>query len=435
MGKRGQLKADSVEAIRSHDPPVLDMLLKQGNPSPATANRGLNELSDLPSCEKKAAKLRTLIPYAKDTALLDDMLVKEVHSLVHTAPEKRISSIVDFLLSSGANVNARNAAALCHAVAAADAHLTDLLCAAEPTATSLAYALPHALRISDPTDRRHITKKLLDAGAPSAEANRALGFAIKTYADDMPLLRTLSQKANTADGEALVAAVQRERPDILELVLQRTHSTGVVNAAFAEAIKSRNRETRALLCTLLMKHGASGPVVSDALRAAAADGDLVLGDLLVRHGVGIDEEAIIQACRSGAAGVLAMLLSGNAAVDEKVLERGFQAATEVGDLKKRAAVYAPLLARGVGGDALNGQLVSAVRFGADGEDLVRILLRAGADPNYYNGEAVWAATQSAYLGSLKMMLGLVKIPDTKVGDLITTGTQNSRRMGSQSEMV
>ncbi|KAL2760317.1 hypothetical protein ACRALDRAFT_2056446 [Sodiomyces alcalophilus JCM 7366] len=402
-----------VAAIRSHDPPVLDILLKQGNPSPATTNRGLNELSDLPSCEKKAAKLQTLIRYTKETALLDDILVKEVHSLIGIPPENRISSIVKVLLSSGASVNAHSAAALCHAVAAADAHLTDLLCAAEPTAASLAYALPHALRIADPKDRRSFAKKLLDAGAPSAEASRALGFAIKTYADDMPLLRTLSRKANTADGEALAAAVQRERPDILELVLQQTHSNAVVNAAFAEATKSRNKETRALMCTLLLKHGASGPVVSEALQAAAADGDLVLGNLLVRHGVGVDEQAIIQACRSGAAGVLAMLLSGNAPVDEKTLERGFQAATEVGDLKTRAEVLAPLLARGVGGDALNGQLVSAVRFGVDGEDLVRILLRAGADPNYYNGEAVWAATQSAYTGSLEMMLGTVHVPDTK----------------------
>ncbi|ROT42180.1 hypothetical protein SODALDRAFT_326351 [Sodiomyces alkalinus F11] len=403
-------------AIRNHDPPVLDMLLKQGNPSPATTRRGLSELSHLPSCEKKAAKLQTLLRYTKETALLDDILVKEVHSLIHTSPENRNPCIIKVLLLSGANVNAHNAAALCHAVSAADAHLTDLLCAAKPNAAALAYALPHALRIADAMDRLTFAKKLLDAGAPSAEANRALGFAIKTYTDDMPLLRTLSKKADTADGEALLAAVRRERPDILELVLQRMHPSSAVNTAFAEAIKSHDKELRALMCTLLLKHGASGAVASDALRAAAADGDLVLGNLLVSHGVGVDEQAVIQACRSGAADVLAMLLSGDknhaSIVDEKTLGRGFQAATEVGDLKKRAAVLAPLLARGVGGDALNGQLVSAVRFGADGEDLVRILLRAGADPNYYNGEAVWAATQSAYLGSLEMMLGTAHAGDT-----------------------
>lgn len=390
------------------------MLLKHGNASPATLNRGLNELSHLVPSEKKAAKLQIILRWTKETALFNDILVKEVQALTKSEPENRILSMVQVLLSSGADVNAHNAAALCHAVAATDAELTDILCAAKPSPTSLAHALPHALRIADPKERLTFANKLLDAGAPGVEANRALGFAIKTYSDDMPLLRSLSNKANMTDGEALVAAVRRERPDIVELVLHRKHSNSVLNSAFAEATKCSNKETRTLICTLLLRHGATGTVVSDALQAAAADGDLALGNLLVGHGVSVDEEAIVQACRSGATDVLGMLLSGSAAPDQKTLERGFLAATEIGDLKQRAAILEPLLARGVGGEALNGQLVSAVRFGADGEDLVKILLRAGADPNYYNGEAVWAATRSAYLGSLGMMLGTTPVQGSKV---------------------
>ncbi|KAM0618129.1 hypothetical protein ACHAP0_000788 [Verticillium nonalfalfae] len=338
-------------------------------------------------------------------ALLNDILVKEVHSLVKTEPKSRQLSTVKVLLSSGADVNSHNAAALCHAVAASDEQLTNALFEARPTPASLAYALPHALRIPDPMDRLAFSKKLLEAGAPSAEANRALGFAINTYSDDLPLLRTLSVKANTNDGEALVAAIRRERPDIVELVLQRKHTTTILNSAFTEATKCQKKDTRALLCTLLLKHGASGNAVSEALQAAATDGDIVLGNILINHGVGVDDQAIIEACRSGAADVLAMLLTGREP-SRATLEQGFQAATEVGDLRKRAAVLEPLLTRGVGGDALNAQLVSAVRFGGEGEELVRILLQAGADPNYYNGEAVWAATRSANVGSLKIILAV-----------------------------
>ncbi|RXG48836.1 hypothetical protein VDGE_07992 [Verticillium dahliae] len=392
-------------AIRDHEPPVLDTVLKHSKPSAATLNRALNELSQMPSSEKKVSKLHTLLRRTTDKALLNDILVKEVHSLVKTEPKSRQLSTVKVLLSSGADVNSHNAAALCHAVAASDEQLTNVLFEAKPTPASLAYALPHALRITDPMDRLAFSKKLLEAGAPSAEANRALGFAINTYSDDLPLLRTLSVKANTNDGEALVAAIRRERPDIVELVLQRKHTTAILNSAFTEATKCQKRDTRALLCTLLLKHGASGNAVSEALQAAATDGDIVLGNILINHGVGVDDQAIIEACRSGAADVLAMLLTGREP-SRATLEQGFQAATEVGDLRKRAAVLEPLLTRGVGGDALNAQLVSAVRFGGEGEELVRILLQAGADPNYYNGEAVWAATRSANVGSLKTMLAV-----------------------------
>lgn len=367
-------------------------------------NRGLNELSQLPSSEKKAAKLQFLLTRTREKALLNDILVKEIRSLIKVPQEERVLSTVKVLLSSGADVNAHNAAALCHSIAASDQQLTDLVFTADLTPSSLACALPHALSIADPMDRLQFSKRLLEAGAPSAEANRALGFAINTYSDDIPLLRTLSNKANTTDGEALVASVKRERADIVELVLHRKHSPAILSTAFREATRCKDKDMRVRICTLLLRNGASGSVISEALQAAATDGDLVLGNLLVSHGATISEAVIIEACRSGAADVLGMLLSGRESPNKKTLEQGFQAATEVGDLKKRAAILEPLLARGVGGEAINGQLVSAVRYGADGDDLVRILLRAGADPNYYNGEAIWAATRSAFSGSLKMLL-------------------------------
>ncbi|KDN67062.1 hypothetical protein CSUB01_10086 [Colletotrichum sublineola] len=393
-------------AIHNHDPPVLQTLLTHGKPTATTLHRAINEFGQLVFSDTKAEKLEILLQKATTKAPFNDVLVKEVHALLQTLPEHRQLSIVKILLGAGADVNSHNAAALCHAVAASDTQITDLLFAARPNPASLASALPHALRIADPMDRLEFSQKLLDAGAPSAEANRALGFAINTYTNDIPLLRTLSQKANTSDGEALVSAVKKERPDIVELVLQQKHPLPVLNDAFAEAALLNNREARAAICEILLHHGASGSVLSDALLAAAADGDLVLGNLLVSNGAKIDEEAIVEACRSGAADVLNMLLSGSTTPKKSTIERGFQAATEVGNLKTRAAILEPLLVFGVDGEALHAQLASSVRFGEEGDDLVKILLEAGADPNYNKGEAVWAATRSAYLSSLQMMLGL-----------------------------
>ncbi|OBR02534.1 Ankyrin repeat containing protein [Colletotrichum higginsianum IMI 349063] len=416
-------------AIHSHDPPVLETLLTHGKPTPATVSRAINEFGQLIFSDTKTEKLQILLQKTRDKTPFNDVLVKEVHALLQTLPEHRQLSIVRILLGAGADVNSHNAAALCHAVAASDTQITDLLFAARPSPASLASALPHALRIADPMDRLEFSQKLLDAGAPSAEANRALGFAINTYTEDIPLLRTLSAKADTSDGEALVAAVKKERPDIVQLVLQRKHPVPMLNNAFAEAALLSNREARASICEVLLHHGASGSVLSDALLAAAADGDLVLGNLLVSNGAQIDEEAIVEACRSGAADVLNMLLSGGTTPKKSTIEKGFQAATEVGNLKTRAAILEPLLVFGVDGEALHAQLASSVRFGEDGDDLVKILLEAGADPNHNKGEAIWAATRSAYLGSLKMMLGLAD-SGTR---LVSTPSSNGSPVGTNKK--
>ena len=71
-----------------------------------------------------------------------------------------------------------------------------------------------------------------------------------------------------------------------------------------------------------------------------------------------DGQAIIEACKSGAVEILAMLLAGDSKVAEKTLQRGFQAATQVGDLKRRAEIFKLLLQMGVTGEVVDAQLGS-----------------------------------------------------------------------------
>lgn len=51
-------------------------------------------------------------------------------------------------------------------------------------------------------------------------------------------------------------------------------------------------------------------------------------------------------------------------------------------------------------------MLSAARSGEGGEGILKVLLAAGADPNYNNGEAVVAATRSAFVANLELLLGL-----------------------------
>ncbi|KAJ8123267.1 hypothetical protein ONZ43_g743 [Nemania bipapillata] len=206
-----------------------------------------------------------------------------------------------------------------------------------------------------------------NGGMPPNEVNRALVFTIQKYPNDIPLINALLTRADTSDGLALVEAIKNEKQDIFELIL---------------------------------------------------DGDLEFGTILVENGGSIehrDGQIIIEACKSGAIDVLEMLLSGNTKISLKTMQRGFQGATQVGNLKKRAEIFRLLLRRGVSGEVIDIQLVSAVRYGDEGRDLVKLLLAYGASPDYSDGEAVEKAVRSAFLGSLELLLGIAEVDEHSRG--------------------
>lgn len=368
-------------------------------------------MSNVPSTQAKAVKLESILKRTKQKETLNGLLATEVDAILRCPSEKRTLVVLKALLAAGVDINTQRGSALCRAVAGGNSIITDVLLAAKPSAVSLQAAMPHALRIQDQTERLAFTAKLLNAGAPASEANQALVYAIGAYPNDFALINTLVARAETSDGEALSQAVKRGRPVLVELILTRTKKLPAerLNASFAEAVGVQNLEDRKSICELLLKAGATGNVVSDALLAAAGSGDLTFGNLLLDHGASVDHQegqSVIEACRAGSSDVLKMLLSTKAVVNTETLERGFQAATEVGDLKQRADVFRMLLDKGVSGPVVDAQLVSASRFGDDAIDLVGLLLQYGASTDYNGGEAIYNATRCAFLGILKMMLCL-----------------------------
>lgn len=403
-----------VLAVQNENPHVLEAVLQTGRATAETMGFAVQALANIPSSEEKAVKLESILKRTKQSEILNSLLGSEVQAILQRPPQERTLAVLKALLAAGVDINAHKAVALCSAVAAANSTITDVLIAAKPSPRSLAAAMPCACRISDQAKRLTFVQRLLSAGVPAAEANRALVHAVVKEADDIALINTLVTKADTSDGEALRQAVKGANAILVELLLTRAqqHPAERINEVFVEASRIEIQEVRRKICELLLRAGASGQVVSDALLAAARIGDLMLGAMVLNHGASADHQegqAVVEACRAGASDVLKMLLSSGTPMKKETLERGFQAATEVRDLSRRGGVFRLLLDNGVGGSIVDEQLVSAARFGDDAIDLVRLLLQYGASTDYNGGEAVHNATRCAFLGILEVMLAIMPV--------------------------
>lgn len=385
-----------------------------GKVTAETMGVAVQAIASIPSSKEKADKLESILKRTQQKEILNGLLGTEVQAILQCPPQEQTTVVLKTLLAAGVDVNAHKAAALCFAVAGANPAITDVLMAAKPSPQSLAAAMPYTFKVPDQVVRLAYVQRLLDAGVPAAEANRALVHAVRKEAGDVALINTLVTRADTSDGEALRQAVKGANVPVVELLLTRAkqHPAARVNEAFAVATRIENKDARRSICKLLLRAGASGQIISDALLAAAGTGDVKLGTMLMSHGASAehqDGQAVVEACKAGSSDVLKMLFSSRTAIRRETLERGFQAATEVRDLKQRGDVFRLLLDMGVGGEIVDEQLVSAARFGDNAIDLVGLLLQYGASPDYKSGEAVHNATRCAFLGILEVMLAIVPV--------------------------
>ncbi|KAM3523398.1 hypothetical protein MY4038_008198 [Beauveria bassiana] len=400
------------KALENSDPKVLQLVLFYGSPSESSIIRALDALAPKLSNDVKKWKFEAVLSKLTKTIDLNRVLILEVQSIVEHKTLQPSLDILDILLNYNADPNAFNAAALCHAVIAADiptiTHLLKGRIKIRPA--SLGISLPHALSISDESARRSVTQALIDAGAPPAEVNRALQHAIKAHTQDTALIELLSLKSDIGEGNVLSLAVEKESPELISILLKNASSSPQARStALTRAMDIKTRNLRHDICKQLLACGVPADTASVALLVAARDGDVALGDALIVHGASITKnngQAIIEACRGGSIDVLRVLLKPDGQTSKQTLNEAFQAATEVRDLDKRAVVFEYLLRCGASGEFIDAQLQSAARYGEPGESLLKVLLEAGADPNYNSGEAIVAATRSAFMNSLQLLLGI-----------------------------
>ncbi|PKS07338.1 hypothetical protein jhhlp_005940 [Lomentospora prolificans] len=395
-------------AINDPDPTILKLLLKLSKPSTELVREHLTGLMKLPSTHTKTTKLQAFLP-SLTQADLDEALILEVTSASQTDADDLSLSTLTTLLAAKADVNASKARALCLAISSANKDIVDPLLKAKPSTQSLQLAFPHAIHSQDPQHRFAFAKRLIKAGAPKLEATRALVYCIDAHTTDMPLLTLLAEHGDISDGIALKRAIRKESPPIVALLLKKAKSPmRDTDKSFQQAMEIKDRSARLDIAKLLLKSNVPEAAISAGLLTAVNDVDYALGKLLTSVGASLadcDSHGIVKASRSGSPEMLAMLLGGLPEPKKELLEEAFQAATEVGDLKIRTPILEMLLEKGVSGDVVNEQLISAARYGENGHEMLRMLLAAGATPNYNDGEAVCVAVRSATLPNLELLLG------------------------------
>lgn len=401
------------------------MLLKHGQPPAELVRKHLETLTALPSTQSKTTKMQALLTHATEDDR-SEMLVQEVSSATNTPAEDFSLSPLAMLLSAGADVNAHKGRALCLAVGAGNAAIVTALLGADPEPETLQLAFPHAIHNRGAGERFAFTEMLVQAGVPRRESTRALAFCVDTYTEDLKLLTLLVENADISDGIALGKAVRRGSPRAVELLLEKgTSSQEALDKALGLCMAVKDRGARLEICNILLARGVGPAAVSAALLAAVNDVDFELGKVLIEAGGNLaecDSQGIVRACRSGSLDMLSLLLTGMPEPNMGVLQEAFQAATDVGDLRARTVIFEMLLRKGVSGEVVDGQLVSAARFGEAGGGMLRVLLAAGADVDFNGGEAVCAAVRSAFLGNLELLLGRVVCHENQVSQRVVLKT-------------
>lgn len=312
------------------NPAVLDVLLQShGHPlTPETIARALECASELPfSDPHRQHKMELLLRRPVPQHVLDNALIQEAKSAATLKPE---SNAIQMLVSSGADVNAKDGAPVCWAVSSPS--IMDILLSRNPNPRSLSMAFPLAMTFPEP-ERLNLCEKLLLGGAGGEQISKAMCMLMKDGPTALPLIKVLLPHVdiNFEDGKPLRFAVRYAFIDALDLLLlQRAvmHSPNTKIKAFQEAMKLKeNPSQRCLIIQKLLKTGIPQALISDSSILAISPPDVRLLETLLQAGALVNwqnGEALDIATKAAAVDVMEPLLRQRPS--ESVLMRAYNSA-------------------------------------------------------------------------------------------------------------
>ncbi|TVY80563.1 Serine/threonine-protein phosphatase 6 regulatory ankyrin repeat subunit B [Lachnellula suecica] len=383
-----------------------------GAPSSATVARSLKCAMDLRSTDRcRRDKIEILLQGIKPQQGLDDALIQEIKS---AATSNHDLGVIQVLLAAGADVNAREGAAVWGSISYPE--IFDVLLWKHPNTISLAKASQQAMNLPEPA-RCIVCEKLWRAGVSGEVNSRSLLHVLKHETTSaIPLLQLLIPRAdvNFRDGQALRIAVKNvfiEGLDLLLAARPTVPSAATKTVAFGEAMNIKSPEIRLDIVQRILAAGLSKLVISDGLMTATTSADVQLTTLLLKYGASTEHkggQAIIHAAVCGHNDILKLHVGGElcAKPNASILTNAFANAVgaQTGDRATKYLVMKTLLEAGVRGDIVHTTLIEAVREGDVNLKFCELLHDHGASAEFNEGEAVYIATRSGHHETLGLLL-------------------------------
>ncbi|CZT51702.1 uncharacterized protein RSE6_12887 [Rhynchosporium secalis] len=399
-----------VLAAKHMNPMTLEIILQDEGclPNLQTIERGLRCALDLPLTDvDRRNKIDILLRRGKPQDAMDQALINEIESSLAT----KDFSVIESLLTAGADINAYGGRALC--LATSRKSIADLIVASRPNQQTLSAGLASAMSLQEPA-RHAMCEQLLAAGASGEEIHRSLCIAAMEGPTALPLIRLLLPHAdvNFNDGEVFRVVIREVFSEALDLLLSLhpiMPSPMTKAIAFHEAMEIKDREGRLKLVGRLLKSRIPEPVIADGLIVAVSFGEIELVNVLLQAGASVDFKlgaAIHSAVSSGNNVILKLLAAKKPTL--ATLSSAFEGASAI---KSQPEVYflilETLLGAGLRGPSIDAALLDAVRGGDQEMKISELLFREGASLEWRDGEALAIATQ---LGSMNMVQLLLERP-------------------------
>ena len=220
----------------------------------------------------------------------------------------------------------------------------------------------------------------------------------------------LAHKAtcNHDNGEALKLAICNNDNKMLEILLRSKPDSHILGMMLPHAMQNVNAHARFQVVSLLVKGGAKGEYVSQALHKEVLDSNLChppLVHVLVQHGAAIDysDAAAIKAAVSKPLNtdILKFLVSANGS--ENIIPSLIPLAMKWAE-SVRLPLLQILLETGACGYQVDAALIQAVCEGASSLASIKMLLHYKASVNFERGKAVKHASSVKLSAVLDLLL-------------------------------
>lgn len=346
---------------------------------------------------------------------------------------------VAHLARSSADGNHNNAEALKVAVGQGrrDVALAIVMGKSPPQRPGLddAFTMLFSLPKLSPDDKLALAELLLVAGAEGEAVDAGLIHAATTAHPELVyLLASHGASTTFRDAYGVRNAVSKGQFDLLEILLSGSAPFGPEHASRCVGLVpiKASYECRHAILTLLLRHGASGDALHDALIDAVEAGDIESVRLLVTpefprqvtngdadvNGHTVEEEshdvasvdhnnglAFSIAITRGDIPMTKLLLS--AKPDEETLAQVFPAACTLSAEESRYPIVEAFLLAGMTSRSLDVALQEAISRdpGQRDEGIISLLLSHDANINYAKGAGLAAAIQQGDVGLVRTLVG------------------------------